>query len=154
MKIAVGCDHGAFDMKCLIIEHLKEQGHEIVDFGSYDKNSIDYPAIGLATAQAVASGECDRGVVLCTTGIGISIVANKVKGIRAALCNDTTSAKLTRLHNNANILALGGGVIGPNLALDIVDVFFATPFSEEEKHVRRISQVMAIEDAAFKENVE
>lgn len=150
MKIAVGCDHGAFDMKCLIIEHLKEQGHEIKDFGSYDRNSIDYPAIGRATAEAVASGECEKGIVLCTTGIGISIVANKVKGVRAALCNDCTSARLTRMHNDANVLALGGGVIGPNLALDIVDIFFSTEFSGEEKHVRRLSQVRAIEEESYK----
>ncbi len=137
-------------MKCLIMEHLKTQGHEIEDFGSYDKKSIDYPAIGRATAEAVASGKCDKGIVLCTTGIGISIVANKVKGIRAALCNDCTSAKLTRLHNDANILALGGGVIGPNRALDIVDVFLSTPFSGEEKHVRRISQIAGIEEESYK----
>ncbi|MCR5421799.1 MAG: ribose 5-phosphate isomerase B [Lachnospiraceae bacterium] len=146
MKIAIGCDHGAYDMKLLIMDHLKEKGHELVDFGSYDKNSIDYPAIGLATANAVAGGECDKGIVLCTTGIGISIVANKVKGIRAALCNDCTSAKLTRMHNDANVLALGGGVIGPNLALDIVDIFFSTEFSGEEKHVRRLSQIAAFEE--------
>ena len=146
MKIAIGCDHGAFDMKCLVIEHLKAQGHEVKDFGSYDKNSIDYPAIGLATAEAVASGECDKGIVMCTTGIGISIVANKVKGIRAALCNDCTSARLTRMHNDANVLALGGGVIGPNRALDIVDIFLSTEFCGEEKHVRRLSQLKDIED--------
>ena len=141
MKIAIGCDHGAFDMKCLIIEHLKGQGHEIKDFGSYDKNSIDYPAIGLATAEAVANGECDKGIVLCTTGIGISIVANKVKGIRCALCSDVTSARLTRMHNDANMLSMGAGIIGPNLTMDIVDTFMNTEFSYEEKHVRRISQI-------------
>ena len=150
MKIAVGCDHGAFDMKCLIIDHLKELGHEVKDFGSYDKNSIDYPAIGRATAEAVASGECDRGIVMCTTGIGISIVANKVKGIRAALCNDCTSARLTREHNDANVLSIGGGVIGPNLALDIVDIFLTTEFSGIEKHVRRLSQVSDIENEIYK----
>ena len=113
------------------------------------KNSIDYPAIGRATAEAVASGECEKGIVLCTTGIGISIVANKVKGVRAALCNDCTSARLTRMHNDANVLALGGGVIGPNLALDIVDIFFSTEFSGEEKHVRRLSQIAGMEDEIY-----
>ena len=150
MKIAIGCDHGAFDMKVMIMEHLKEQGHEVKDFGSYDKNSIDYPEIGRAVAESVAAGECEKGIVMCTTGIGISIVANKVKGIRAALCNDCTSARLTRLHNDANVLAIGGGVIGPNLALDIVDIFFSTEFSEEEKHVRRIGKISAIEEELYK----
>ena len=141
MKIAIGCDHGAFDMKLLIMEHLKEQGHELVDFGSYDKNSIDYPAIGRATAEAVASGECEKGIVLCTTGIGISIVANKVKGIRCALCSEKTSARLTREHNDANMLAMGGGMIGEVQALEIVYTVLDTPFSEMEKHSRRISKI-------------
>ena len=141
MKIAIGCDHGAFDMKLLIMEHLKEQGHELVDFGSYDKNSIDYPAIGRATAEAVASGECEKGIVLCTTGIGISIVANKVKGIRCALCSEKTSARLTREHNDANMLAMGGGMIGEVQALEIVYTVLDTPFSEMEKHSRRIKKI-------------
>ncbi len=141
MKIAIGCDHGAFDLKLTIIEHLKELGHEVVDVGCFEKKSCDYPEIGRAVANKVSAGECDRGMVMCTTGIGISIVANKVKGIRCALCNDCTSAKLTRMHNDANVLALGGGVIGPNLALDIVDIFLETKFSGEEKHVRRISKI-------------
>ena len=146
MKIAIGCDHGAFDTKVLVMEHLKEQGHELKDFGSYDKNSIDYPEIGLAVAKAVASGECEKGIVMCTTGIGISIVANKVKGIRCALCSDTLSAKLTRQHNDANVLSIGGGIIGPNLALEIVDTFMTTEFSNEEKHVRRIGKISKIEE--------
>lgn len=141
MRIAVGCDHGAYDLKLLVVDHLKEMGHEVVNFGCDSRESCDYPEIGRAVANAVASGDCEKGIVMCTTGIGISIVANKVKGIRAALCNDCTSAKLTRMHNDANILALGGGVIGPNRALDIVDIFFTTEFSGEEKHVRRISKI-------------
>ena len=150
MKVAIGADHGAFDRKGEVIDHLKECGHEVKDFGTYTPDSCDYPAIGLAVAKAVASGEYDRGIVMCTTGIGISIVANKVKGIRCALCNDVTSAKLTRAHNDANMLSMGAGVIGPNLTMDIIDVFMNTPFSNEEKHVRRLSQLKKIETEELK----
>ena len=150
MKVAIGADHGAFDRKGEVIDHLKECGHEVKDFGTYTPGSCDYPAIGLAVAKAVASGEYDRGIVMCTTGIGISIVANKVKGIRCALCNDVTSAKLTRAHNDANMLSMGAGVIGSNLTMDIVDVFMNTEFSNEEKHVRRLSQLREIETEELK----
>ncbi|MCR5673471.1 MAG: ribose 5-phosphate isomerase B [Lachnospiraceae bacterium] len=150
MKVAIGADHGAFDRKREVIDYLKERGHEVKDFGTYTPDSCDYPAIGLAVAKAVASGEYDRGIVMCTTGIGISIVANKVRGIRCALCNDVTSAKLTRAHNDANMLSMGAGVIGPNLTMDIVDVFMNTPFSNEEKHVRRLSQLKKIETEELK----
>lgn len=136
--IAIGSDHGGYDLKQVVIKYLEEQGIAYKDFGCYDKNSCDYPLFGKAAAEAVASGECEKGIVVCTTGIGISIAANKVAGVRCALCQDTFSAKMTRLHNNANMLALGGGIVGPNLALDIVETFFNTPFSEEEKHCRRI----------------
>ncbi|MBQ9135714.1 MAG: ribose 5-phosphate isomerase B [Lachnospiraceae bacterium] len=136
--IAIGSDHGGYDLKQVVIKYLEEQGIAYKDFGCYDKNSCDYPLFGKAAAEAVASGECERGIVVCTTGIGISIAANKVAGVRCALCQDTFSAKMTRLHNNANMLALGGGIVGPNLALDIVETFLNTPFSEEEKHCRRI----------------
>ena len=136
--IAIGSDHGGYDLKQVVIGYLEEQGIEYKDFGCYDKNSCDYPLFGKAAAEAVASGECEKGIVVCTTGIGISIAANKVTGVRCALCQDTFSAKMTRLHNNANMLALGGGIVGPNLALDIVETFLNTPFSEEEKHCRRI----------------
>ena len=136
--IAIGSDHGGYDLKQEVIKYLEEQGIAYKDFGCYDKNSCDYPLFGKAGAEAVASGECERGIVVCTTGIGISIAANKVEGVRCALCQDTFSAKMTRLHNNANMLALGGGIVGPNLALDIVETFLNTPFSEEEKHCRRI----------------
>ena len=135
MKIAIGCDHGGFDLKTAVIAHLKEKGYEIDDKGCYDKKSCDYPQYGRAVAKAVAAGECDKGIVICTTGIGISIVANKVKGIRAALCTDTTSAFLTRAHNDANVLAMGGALIGELVALDIVDTFLTTEFSNMEKHV-------------------
>lgn len=136
--IAIGCDHSAIDLKAALLKHLTERGIEYKDFGTYTKDSCDYPIYGKLAAESVASGECEKGIVICTTGIGISIAANKVKGIRAALCSDTYSAKMTRLHNDANVLALGAGIVGPNLAIDIVDTFLDTPFSGEEKHDRRI----------------
>ena len=139
--IAMVCDHGVYDLKELVIRHLEEKGVDVNDMGCYDKNSCDYPVFGKAVAKAVADGSCDKGIVICTTGIGISIVANKVKGIRAALCADTLSAKMTRLHNDANILAMGAGIVGPNLALEIVDTFLNTGFSEEEKHKRRVDAI-------------
>ena len=139
--IAIGSDHGGFDLKELVIRHLEEKGVDVNDMGCYDKNSCDYPAYGKAVAKAVADGSCDKGIVICTTGIGISIVANKVKGIRAALCADTLSAKMTRLHNDANVLAMGAGIVGPNLALEIVDTFLNTGFSDEEKHKRRVDAI-------------
>ena len=139
--IAIGSDHGGYDLKELVIRHLEEKGVDVNDMGCYDKNSCDYHVFGKAVAKAVADGSCDKGIVICTTGIGISIVANKVKGIRAALCADTLSAKMTRLHNDANILAMGAGIVGPNLALEIVDTFLNTGFSEEEKHKRRVDAI-------------
>lgn len=139
--IAIGSDHGGYDLKELIIKHLEEKGEDVNDMGCYDKSSCDYPVYGKAVAKAVADGSCDKGIVICTTGIGISMVANKVKGIRAALCADTFSAKMTRLHNDANVLAMGAGIVGPNLAVEIVDTFLNTKFSEEEKHKRRIAAI-------------
>lgn len=141
--IAIGSDHGGFDLKELVIAHLKERGMEVKDVGCFDKSSCDYPVFGRAVAQAVAAGECEKGIVICTTGIGISITANKVKGIRAALCTDPLMAKLTRLHNNSNVLALGAGIVGPNLAIEIVDNFFDTEFSGDERHQRRIDGIEA-----------
>lgn len=141
--IALGCDHGGYPLKEKIKEYLDEKKIEYKDFGCYSLDSVDYPQYGKAVANAVADGTCDRGIVVCTTGIGISITANKVKGIRCALCADTLSAKLTREHNDANVLALGAGIVGPNLGISIVDTFLNTPFSNEEKHARR---VRAIED--------
>lgn len=139
--IALGCDHGGYDLKQEIKKYLEAQNLEFRDFGCMDKSSCDYPVYGRAAAEAVAKGECDRGIVVCTTGIGISITANKIPGIRCALCGDATSARLTRLHNNANMLALGAGIIGTNQALDIVAAFLHTEFSGEERHQRRIDQI-------------
>ncbi len=137
--IAIGSDHGGYDLKVQVIKYLEEKGLEYKDFGCKDKSSVDYPIYGKAVAEAVANGECEKGIVICTTGIGISIAANKVQGIRCALCSETLSAKMTRLHNDANVLALGGAMVGTNLALDIVETFLNTPFSEEEKHQRRVN---------------
>lgn len=139
--IAIGSDHGGYDLKQAVIGYLKENGIDYKDFGCPDKSSCDYPVFGRAAAEAVASGECERGIVICTTGIGISMVANKVPGVRCALCQDSYSAKMTRLHNDANMLALGGRIVGVNLALDIVETFLHTEFSGEEKHIRRINLI-------------
>lgn len=143
--IAIGCDHGGFELKEKIVSFLKEKNIEVKDFGCYSKDSCDYPVFGRAAAKAVADGECEKGIVICTTGIGISISANKIKGVRCALCSDTLSAKMTRLHNNANVLAMGAGIIGENLAYDIVETFLGTEFSGEERHQRRIDLIEAEE---------
>ena len=145
MKIAIGCDHGAFDLKNAVVKHLQSQGHEVCDFGCYSLDSCDYPDFAEAAAKAVASGECEKGIVLCTTGIGISIAANKVKGIRCALLSDSLSARMTREHNDTNMMAMGAGIVGKNLALEIVDTWVGTAFSGEAKHQRRIDKVMALE---------
>ena len=139
--IGIGSDHGGFELKEAVKKHLEERGLEYKDFGTYTPASCDYPVYGRAVAKAVASGECDRGIIICGTGIGISITANKVKGIRAALCSDCFSAQATREHNDANILAMGARVLGEGLALKIVDTFLDTPFSGDPPHVRRISMI-------------
>lgn len=139
--IAIGSDHGGFALKQEIMGWLAEQGYEYKDFGSYDEASCDYPEYAQAVAQAVADGEYEKGILICGTGIGISIAANKVKGIRAALCHDCFSAQATREHNNANILAMGGRVVGPGLAIKIVETFLTTPFSQDERHIRRIQKI-------------
>ena len=139
--IAVGCDHGGFELKQKILAHLQARGLSYQDFGCGSTASVDYPVYGKAVARAVASGQCEKGIVICSTGIGISIAANKVPGIRCALCGDCFSARATRQHNDANVLALGALVTGPGLALEIVDIFLDTPFSGEERHSRRISQL-------------
>lgn len=139
--IALGSDHGGFDLKQRVKAYLDEKHIPYKDYGCDSKESCDYPIFAKAAAEAVASGECEKGIVICTTGIGISIAANKVPSIRCALCGDCFSAKATRLHNNANVLALGALVTGPGLALEIVDIFLDTPFSEEERHSRRVSQL-------------
>lgn len=143
--IALGCDHGGIELKEKVMAYLDSKGIGYKDFGCYKKESCDYPVYGKAAAQAVASGECEKGIVFCTTGIGISITANKVKGVRCALCSDTLSAKMTRLHNDANMLALGGGFVGENLAIDIVETFLNTEFSGEEKHQRRVGLIKELE---------
>ena len=139
--IGIGSDHGGFALKEAIKKHLEERGLEYKDFGTYSDASCDYPVYGRAVAKAVAAGECQLGILICGTGIGISITANKVPGVRAALCSDCFSAEATRLHNNANILALGARVLGEGLALKIVDTFLDTPFSNDERHIRRISMI-------------
>ncbi len=141
MKVAIGSDHGGFDLKESVIKHLEECGVEVKDVGCYSKDSCDYPVFGHAVAKAVADGECENGIVICTTGIGISITANKTKGVRCALCSEPLSAKMTRLHNNANVLAMGAGLIGPNMANEIVDTFLNTEFSGDERHQRRINLI-------------
>ena len=145
MKIAIGCDHGALALKNKMVAHLTAQGHEVKDFGTYTPDSCDYPEFAAAAAKAVASGECEKGIVLCTTGIGVSITANKIDGIRCALLSDTMSARLTREHNDTNMMAMGAGVVGEMLALEIVDVWMETEFSHNERHQRRIDKVMALE---------
>ena len=146
MKIAMACDHGAVELKNKLKAHLQEKGMEVVDFGTHTTDSCDYPDYIAPAARAVASGECDRGIVLCTTGIGVSIVANKIKGIRCALLSDTVTARLTREHNDTNMMALGAGVTGPMLAQEIVDIWLATEFSHAERHQRRIDKVMALDN--------
>ena len=146
MKIAIGCDHGALDLKNKMIAHLQKQGHEIKDFGTYSLDSCDYPDFAAPAARAVASGQCDKGIVLCTTGIGVSITCNKVRGIRCALLSDVMSARMTREHNDTNMMAIGAGVVGQLLALEIADTWLGTEFSGEARHQRRIDKVMALEE--------
>ena len=145
MKIAIGCDHGALELKNVLVAHLTKQGYEVKDFGTYTPDSCDYPEFAEAAAKAVACGECDRGIVLCTTGIGVSITANKVKGIRCALLSDVMSARLPREHNDTNMMAIGAGVVGQLLALEIADTWLETEFSNEPRHQRRIDKLMAVE---------
>lgn len=139
--IALGCDHGGFGLMQEVKKHLEERGLEYKDYGCYSEESVDYPIYGRKAAEAVASGECERGIIICGTGIGISITANKIKGIRAALCHDCFSAQATREHNDANMLAMGARVIGPGHALKVVDTFLDTAFSGDERHVRRIEMI-------------
>ena len=139
--IALGSDHGGYELKQEIISHLESKGIAYRDYGSFSPEPADYPEYAHIVAHVVGNGECEKGILICGTGIGISIAANKVKGIRAAVCTDCFTAEATRLHNDANILALGGRVVGPGLALKIVDTFLNTPFSGEERHSRRISKI-------------
>ena len=139
--IALGCDHGGYALMQEIIAWLEKNNYEYKNFGTYSEASVDYPEYGKKVAHEVADGECEFGILICGTGIGISITANKVKGVRAALCTDCFCAQATREHNNANILALGGRVVGPGLALNIVETFLTTPFSNDERHIRRINMI-------------
>jgi len=138
--IGIGCDHGGYELKLEIIKYLEKKGLAYEDFGC-DGETVDYPIIARKVGQAILSGTCEKGILICGTGIGVSIVANKMKGIRCALCSDCFSAEATRLHNDTNIVALGGRVIGPGLAVKIVDTFLNTPFSGEERHVRRVNMI-------------
>ncbi len=144
MKIAIGCDHGGFEHKNAIVEHLKERGFNVTDFGIYENKSVNYPEIAKVVANSVAAGENELGILVCGTGIGMSLAANKVKGIRAAALSDHFSAKYTRLHNNSNILCLGGRVIGVGVALELVDLFVDTSF-EGGRHQTRVDMITAIE---------
>ena len=139
--IALGCDHGGYPLMKEIIKYLDENGIAYKNFGTFSEESVDYPAYAKQVAHAVADGACEKGILVCGTGIGISIAANKVKGIRAALCGAVFSAKATREHNDANILAMGARVTGPGLALEILKAFLETPFSNDERHIRRIRQI-------------
>lgn len=139
--IGLGCDHGGLELKNVVINYLKENNIEFKDFGTYTSQSVDYPVYAKAVAEAVAKGDCEKGILICGTGIGISIAANKVRGIRAALCHDVASARLTRLHNNSNILCMGGRIIGAEHALAVVDAWLNTEFSNDERHVRRINMI-------------
>ena len=144
MRIAVGCDHGGYELKKYIIKVLEKLGHEVEDFGCHSLDSCDDPDFAAPAARAVAEGRCDRGILVCTTGIGISIAANKVKGIRCAHCADCLQAELTRRHNDANMMAIGAGFTGPNMAERMVEVFLSTEF-EGGRHVRRVEKIMALE---------
>lgn len=139
--IAIGCDHGGYELKLEILKYLEKKGLEYKDFGCDGLESVDYPIFARKVGQAILDGECEKGILICGTGIGISIAANKMKGIRCALCSDCFSAEATRLHNDTNIVALGGRVVGPELAIKIVDIFLHTPFSGDERHARRISMI-------------
>lgn len=148
MKLAIGCDHGGLELKNEIVKHLQERGIELTDFGINEYHSVNYPEIALPVAKAVAAGTCELGILVCGTGIGMSIAANKVKGIRAAVCSDHFSAKYTRLHNDANILCLGGRVIGPGVANEMVDLFIDTAY-EGGRHAARVQMISDIENGTL-----
>lgn len=147
--ISIGCDHGGFELKEKIKEYLQGQGKEIKDFGSYDRESVDYALIAVKAAGMVADGKAEFGILICTTGIGICMAANKVKGIRAATCTNEHTAEMTRRHNNANVLCMGQGVVEPDIALKMVDIFLSTEF-EGGRHERRVNQIMEIEQGILK----
>ena len=153
MKIAIGCDHAAYQLKNQVKQHIEAAGHEVRDFGTFDEASVDYPDYAFFVGKAVISGECERGILLCGTGIGIGIAANKIPGVRAALCHDLFSAEASRLHNNANILTMGARVIEPELALKITDTWLNTEF-EGGRHQRRIDKITSLEDTMAVERAE
>lgn len=144
--LAIGCDHGGFQLKEEIKKHLEKRGIEYKDFGTFNEQSCDYPDFAVLVANSITNGECEKGILVCGTGIGISIAANKVKGIRAACCSDTFSARMTRMHNDANIICMGGRVVGAGLAIDIVDLFLDTAF-EGGRHKLRVDKISAIENS-------
>ncbi|MBR3927767.1 MAG: ribose 5-phosphate isomerase B [Clostridia bacterium] len=144
MKIAFGCDHRGFILKDAVINHIKGLGHEVVDFGCFSSESVNYPVYGEKVGRAVSKGECDFGVLICGTGFGISLAANRVNGIRAVNCSDTYTARLTRMHNNANVISIGSMVVGEGLALQLVETFLSTSF-EGGRHLKRLEMVDAIE---------
>ena len=145
MKLAVGCDHAGFALKGAVIEHLRAAGHEVVDCGAYSAESCDYPDYAAAVCDKIVAREAERGILICGTGIGMSIAANKVRGIRAACCSDTFSARFTRLHNDANVLCFGARVVGEGLALDMVDLFVTTPFENSGNHPHRVAKIAKME---------
>jgi ribose 5-phosphate isomerase B len=147
MKIALGADHGGMDLKDAIREHLQRQGHEVQDFGTCSRESTDYPDYARTVGEAVARGEFERGILVCGTGQGMAITANKVRGVRAAVCLETFSARLSREHNNTNVMCLGGRVVGPGLALDIVDIWLRAEFSDAPRHHRRVDKITEVERA-------
>jgi len=150
MKVAIGCDHGGINLKPVLIDYLNKKGIEYVDCGTFDVSSVDYNDFAEKVCEKVVSGDCERGILICGTGIGMSIVANKIKGIRCGHCHDVFSAKMTREHNDANVLAFGERVIGPGLMLEIVDAFLNTEFSNGERHIRRVQKIKALEEKNFK----
>ncbi len=150
MKIAIGCDHGGINLKPVLIEYLEKKGIEYKDFGCFEKSSVDYNDYADSVCKSVVKKECDLGILICGTGIGMSIVANKIKGIRCGHCHDVFSAKMTRLHNDANVLAIGERVVGPGLFLEIVDAFINTEYSNDERHIRRVNKIKALEEESFK----
>ena len=150
MKIAIGCDHGGINLKPILVDYLKKKGIDYLDCGCDTNASVDYNDYAVKVTDAVANGDCTLGILICGTGIGMSIMANKVKGIRCGHCHDVFSAKMTRLHNDANVLALGERVVGPGLMVEIVDAFLTTEFSFDERHERRVNKIKAVEEKNFK----
>ena len=146
MKIAVACDHGGLNLKKSVIDFVQKLGHEVADFGTYTADSCDYPDFASKAAEAVANGDCERGILVCSSGIGVSIVANKVPGIRCAHCHDTYCAKYTRLHNDANMIAFGEKVVGEGLMQEMVSLFLTTEFEGGERHERRVAKIKALEE--------